>query len=615
MKQAWLLVAALALPGAARADQAIDAQIFKPALDTYGIFSTESARGLAQWDVGLRLGLGYAHRPLRIAVEHITTDEVLRSQLTIDLGVSFGLTDRLTFAFDVPLQLQPLGAAYGVDGRYRAVDPADETRFQPGTGFYSVRPDQNLDPSENTPGDPRLGLKLQLLGGPALGAALQLVVHVPFGDEDVFAGSEGFTYEPRAILEAALGRRGVVALNLGARLREGTLAATRRVSMDGYVRNDPATGAAVMQPHLYVGSEAVVSLAARLAIARRLSVAIEGYALLPLARAPELDCPAGCRNGDLAADALGGLFVALTDDTTLSIAGGAGLVPDAARRSAFRVVSAVSWAPSHEGAWRSGADRDGDGVPDLRDLCPDEAEDRDGFQDDDGCPDPDNDLDGVPDGLDRCPDEPEDRDGFQDEDGCPDVDDDGDGVPDVVDRCPREPEDRDGFQDDDGCPDPDNDGDGILDLEDRCPNEPETVNGIDDLDGCPDQSVQGGPRLGPDRIDLQGERIEFTGRTARLTPASQRTLEAVAAILRQVPAVRIRIEVGVERSGPSRRARQVDLRVSADRARAVQAFLLARGVRPAQLDVAPLGSDRPIDAANPRDPRQNRRVELIRVTQ
>jgi outer membrane protein OmpA-like peptidoglycan-associated protein len=37
------------------------------------------------------------------------------------------------------------------------------------------------------------------------------------------------------------------------------------------------------------------------------------------------------------------------------------------------------------------ADRDCDGVADAVDLCPDEPEDRDGFADDDGCPDPDYD--------------------------------------------------------------------------------------------------------------------------------------------------------------------------------------------------------------------------------
>ncbi len=54
----------------------------------------------------------------------------------------------------------------------------------------------------------------------------------------------------------------------------------------------------------------------------------------------------------------------------------------------------------------SGPDRDGDGVPDDVDKCPDEPEDRDGFQDDDGCPDPDNDRDGVLDAVDQCPNEP-----------------------------------------------------------------------------------------------------------------------------------------------------------------------------------------------------------------
>jgi hypothetical protein len=38
---------------------------------------------------------------------------------------------------------------------------------------------------------------------------------------------------------------------------------------------------------------------------------------------------------------------------------------------------------------RPGADRDGDGVEDILDACPDEPEDIDGDRDDDGCPDPD----------------------------------------------------------------------------------------------------------------------------------------------------------------------------------------------------------------------------------
>lgn len=66
-------------------------------------------------------------------------------------------------------------------------------------------------------------------------------------------------------------------------------------------------------------------------------------------------------------------------------------------------------------------DKDRDGVPDSLDLAPDNAEDLDGWQDDDGIPDPDNDEDGIPDILDLAPDQPETVNGYMDEDGVPDV--------------------------------------------------------------------------------------------------------------------------------------------------------------------------------------------------
>lgn len=66
------------------------------------------------------------------------------------------------------------------------------------------------------------------------------------------------------------------------------------------------------------------------------------------------------------------------------------------------------------------ADRDGDGIPDDKDACPTRPEDRDGVEDEDGCPDIDNDMDGVLDIADACPLQPEDYNGFQDDDGCPD---------------------------------------------------------------------------------------------------------------------------------------------------------------------------------------------------
>lgn len=67
-----------------------------------------------------------------------------------------------------------------------------------------------------------------------------------------------------------------------------------------------------------------------------------------------------------------------------------------------------------------GIDTDKDGFLDDTDRCPDEPEDRDGFKDNDGCPEPDNDADGVLDARDHCPNDPETKNGIQDNDGCPD---------------------------------------------------------------------------------------------------------------------------------------------------------------------------------------------------
>jgi hypothetical protein len=132
-------------------------------------------------------------------------------------------------------------------------------------------------------------------------------------------------------------------------------------------------------------------------------------------------------------------------------------------------------------------DRDNDGIDDAVDQCPTAAEDRDGYEDSDGCPDPDNDLDSIPDNVDKCPNQAEDMDGFEDTDGCPDLDNDKDGIPDVNDRCPNEPETKNGFEDQDGCPDqPDRDHDGVPDDKDQCPDDPEDTDGFEDTDGCPD---------------------------------------------------------------------------------------------------------------------------------
>ena len=67
----------------------------------------------------------------------------------------------------------------------------------------------------------------------------------------------------------------------------------------------------------------------------------------------------------------------------------------------------------------------------------------------------DQDGDGIPDRSDKCPHVPEDRDGFQDEDGCADDDNYGDQIVDEDDRCPAEPAEWGHDDDEDGCTDSD----------------------------------------------------------------------------------------------------------------------------------------------------------------
>lgn len=137
-------------------------------------------------------------------------------------------------------------------------------------------------------------------------------------------------------------------------------------------------------------------------------------------------------------------------------------------------------------------DRDGDGVADAIDKCPDVV----GVASLQGCPD--RDMDGIADGDDNCPDVagPKATKGCPDSDGdsvldkdddCPDVkglaalkgcpDGDMDGVADKNDKCPTEK----GLPELMGCPD--SDGDGIADAEDDCPNE----KGVASANGCPDR--------------------------------------------------------------------------------------------------------------------------------
>jgi OOP family OmpA-OmpF porin len=170
-------------------------------------------------------------------------------------------------------------------------------------------------------------------------------------------------------------------------------------------------------------------------------------------------------------------------DLQVSAGGGAGILGDIGSPT-YRIFLGLTYQPLTH-------DEDGDYIEDRDDACPADKEDRDGFADEDGCPESDNDGDSIADAADKCPNDPEDMDKFQDEDGCPELDNDGDGVPDGYDSCEGQKEDLDGDRDDDGCPDLDTDRDGVDDAHDKCPNEPEDTDGLGDDDGCPETDFDG----------------------------------------------------------------------------------------------------------------------------
>jgi OOP family OmpA-OmpF porin len=214
----------------------------------------------------------------------------------------------------------------------------------------------------------------------------------------------------------------------------------------------------------------------------------------------------------------------------------------------------------------------------------------------------DRDGDGIPDNVDKCPDQPEDKDGFQDEDGCPDLDNDGDGIPDAIDKCPNEPEDKDGFQDEDGCPDPDNDGDGIPDIIDKCPNEPETFNNYQDADGCPDE-VPAAVKKFTGVI----EGINFKTASADILPGSYVLLDRAAKVLQDYP------DVGLEISGHTDNRGKADYNrdLSQRRADAVKTYFVTRGVASERLQSIGYGPTRPIANNKTQSGRAtNRRTEF-----
>ncbi|HSS39908.1 MAG TPA: OmpA family protein, partial [Polyangia bacterium] len=196
----------------------------------------------------------------------------------------------------------------------------------------------------------------------------------------------------------------------------------------------------------------------------------------------------------------------------------------------------------------------------------------------------DADGDGIADNVDKCPNDPEDKDGFQDADGCPDPDNDADGIPDKADKCPNEPEDKDNFEDADGCPDPDNDKDGVLDAADKCPNDP----GPADNNGCPKKYEH--IVVTQEKIELK-QKIFFDTNKATIQPRSFSLLDEIAQVMRSRPTMTVRIEGHTD----SRGKHAHNMQLSQARAESVRQHLVGLGIDPSRMQAQGYGPDQPIE--------------------
>lgn len=232
----------------------------------------------------------------------------------------------------------------------------------------------------------RIVPKVQILDDrESIGFGIAVEVRAPTHTGD-FSGSDGFEFVPKILLDHRFGNGIRLGFNLGAALR----------AKDSYL-------------NVNTGSE----FAYAAAIGYRLG-GNDGNTELGLEAVGAVGLVESNRE-ELPLELLGYVKHNLSPEWVLTAGPGFGVIPGYGV-PVFRVFAGISFGPTSH-------DRDGDGVTDGEDTCPDIAEDRDADRDADGCPEepPDSDLDGVADGEDRCPSAKETINGIDDDDGCPDT--------------------------------------------------------------------------------------------------------------------------------------------------------------------------------------------------
>jgi outer membrane protein OmpA-like peptidoglycan-associated protein len=238
-------------------------------------------------------------------------------------------------------------------------------------------------------------------------------------------------------------------------------------------------------------------------------------------------------------------------------------------------------------------DIDDDGVYDQDDRCPNIS----GPKANQGCPWEDTDKDGMLDKEDACPKVA----GPQDNQGCPWPDADNDSVLDKDDACPQQA----GAPENKGCPWPDTDNDGVLDKDDACPKEA----GLKTNKGCP-KVAEALPT--PDvkilkKLNEYSKSVLFDNGKATIQTVSHADLDALAQLIKNYPDSRFSIEGHTDNVGQEAKNKQL----SEDRAQAIKAYLVNKGIADTSLNALGFGSKKPLVKNNSaKNKALNRRVEI-----
>ena len=231
------------------------------------------------------------------------------------------------------------------------------------------------------------------------------------------------------------------------------------------------------------------------------------------------------------------------------------------------------------------SDKDGDGIYDEVDKCPEVA----GTATNNGCPS-DFDGDGIVDVNDKCSNHA----GSPKNNGCP-SDKDSDGIFDKNDDCPE----LAGIKANNGCP-ADSDKDGIYDMNDNCPYR----FGRAENGGCPEVTLTEKERS---LLERATRAVEFNTGSTVLKTVSQNILNQVAELLIKYPDYNLSIDGHTDNQGDSAANRTL----SEGRAHACYEYLVSKGLDSNRLSFEGFGESQPKYSNETVVGRQrNRRVEF-----